>query len=315
MEEWRLHPSRRSRRNEICSATMFPRWGRSCARIVRCFRNLSLIGAQNHDHPRTQEETAQLPETWFSEVPGSLTDSEVRLFALLMVCHHRNNADAVAVTGFVDAPERTDVLGEWVQRVLASVGSTDFGNRLLNATKQRGNGIDLVGNALAGLPGVGQIARAPSRNSLSRYLDRIQRDSSRRLRMAYRRPLHGPARPCGKGGHSTRVSHAARRVAELLNGPDRETLADALITYTPSAERNPLRDGVPQVGTVLSVRIVPKTCQNFVVENLSKLCRRSTALNTMPIPERRRRPRSCPSRGSARSRARSPIQKCGCSPC
>jgi hypothetical protein len=181
----------------------------------------SILGAQHHAHPRTQEETAQLPEPWFSEVPGSLTYSEVRLFALLMVHHHISADDAV--------------LDEWAEQVLASVGSTDFGNRLLNATKQRGNSIELVSNALAGLPGVGQIAHAPSRNSLSRYLDRLHP----RVRLAGRRQLLGPARPGLKGGHTTRVAHAARRVAELLNGPDRETLADALITYTECDKRPP----------------------------------------------------------------------------
>ena len=52
----------------------------------------------------------ELPTTWFSEVPGTLTESEVRLFALLMVYHHLTVDDAV--------------LDGWVQRVLASAEST-----------------------------------------------------------------------------------------------------------------------------------------------------------------------------------------------
>ena len=93
----------------------------------------------------------ELPTTWFSAVPGTLTEPEVRLFALLMVYHHLTVDDAV--------------LGGWIQRVLASAGSTTPAPdvRLLsNAAKHRGRPLRLVANALAGLPGAGQIASPPS---------------------------------------------------------------------------------------------------------------------------------------------------------
>jgi hypothetical protein len=51
-----------------------------------------------------QERPTLLPITFFSEVPGSLSDAEVRLFALLMVYHHLTVDDAV--------------LDGWVQRVV-----------------------------------------------------------------------------------------------------------------------------------------------------------------------------------------------------
>jgi len=66
----------------------------------------------------------------------------VRLFALLLVHQHLSAEDTV--------------LGEWIQQVLASPGSSDVGRRLANAIKQRGlRCLKVVGSALAGLPGVG----------------------------------------------------------------------------------------------------------------------------------------------------------------
>ena len=80
----------------------------------------------------------ELPTTWFSEVPGTLTESEVRLFALLMVYHHLTVDDAV--------------LDGWVQRVLASAESTTLPpdvQLLSNAVKHRGRPVRLIANALA----------------------------------------------------------------------------------------------------------------------------------------------------------------------
>jgi hypothetical protein len=137
----------------------------------------------------------------------------VRLFALLLVHQHLSAEDTV--------------LDEWIQQVLASPGSSDVGRRLANATKQRGiRCLKVVGSALAGLPGVGQIAREPVPNDLMHYLIRLVVGGSKKA--ADRRPLLGPTYPCGRG-NSSRIAHAARRVAELLNGPDREILADALV--------------------------------------------------------------------------------------
>ena len=104
--------------------------------------------------------TAELPTTWFSEVPGSLTDSEVRLFAFLLVHQHLSAEDTV--------------LDEWIQQALASPGSPDVGRRLANATKQRGlRCLKVVGGALAGLLGVGQITQEPAPTELMHYLIRL----------------------------------------------------------------------------------------------------------------------------------------------
>ena len=155
--------------------------------------------------------------TWFCNAPGSLNQPEVRLFALLLLHHHLHAEDAV--------------LDEWIQRVLASAGSADVDRRLSYAAKQRGRCLKLAGNALAKLPGVGQIASPPPESNLAQYLNRLVLGSKK---AADRRPLLGPTKPCGKGNRS-RIAHAARRVAELLNGPDREILADALVEHTQCA--------------------------------------------------------------------------------
>ena len=127
----------------------------------------------------------ELPTTWFSEVPGTLTESEVRLFALLMVYHHLTVDDAV--------------LDGWVQRVLASAESTtpppDV-QLLSNAVKHRGRPVRLIANALAKLPGVGQIAPSPPESNLAQYLNRLVLGSKK---AADRWPLLGPTKPCGKG--------------------------------------------------------------------------------------------------------------------
>ena len=169
----------------------------------------------------------ELPTTWFSAAPGTLTETEVRLFTLLMVYHHLTADDAV--------------LGGWIQRVLASAGPTTPApdvQLLSNAAKHRGRPLRLVANALAGLPGAGKIASPPSEMNLTHYLNRLVVRGAKKA--ADRRPLLGPTNPCGVGNRS-RFSHAARRVAELLNGPDRETFADALIEHTESDDRSPLK--------------------------------------------------------------------------
>ena len=51
----------------------------------KLFGFVSLIGAQKPSRPHMQEETVELPTERFSDVPGTLAESEVRLFALLMV--------------------------------------------------------------------------------------------------------------------------------------------------------------------------------------------------------------------------------------
>ena len=83
----------------------------------------------------------ELPTTWFSNAPGSLSQSEVRLFALLLLHHHMHAEDAV--------------LDEWIQQAFASAGSTDVDHRLSYAAKQRGRCLKLAENALAGVPGGG----------------------------------------------------------------------------------------------------------------------------------------------------------------
>ena len=160
---------------------------------------------------------------WFSNAPGSLSQSEVRVFALLLLHHHLHAEDAV--------------LGEWIQRALASAGSTDVDHRLSYAAKQRFRCLKLVGNALAGVPGVGQIADPPSNSDLANYLNRLVLGLKK---VADRHLLLGPTKPCGVANRS-RFAHAARTVAELLNGPDRETPADALIEHTEPDDRSPLK--------------------------------------------------------------------------
>ena len=124
--------------------------------------------------------------------------------------------------------------------MLASAGSTTPApdvQLLSNAAKHRGRPLRLVANALAGLPGAGQIASPPSESYLAHYLERLVLGSKK---AANRRPLLGPTKPCGKGNRS-RIAHAARLVAELLNGPNRETFADALVEHTESDDRSPLK--------------------------------------------------------------------------
>ena len=111
---------------------------------------------------------------------------------------------------------------------------------LSNAAKHRGRPLRLVANALAGLPGAGQIASPPSESYLAHYLERLVLGSKK---AANRRPLLGPTKSCGKGNLS-RIAHAARRVDELLNGRNRETFADALVEHTESNDRSPLKANV-----------------------------------------------------------------------
>ena len=99
---------------------------------------------------------------WFNAVPGTLAEPYVRLFALLMVYHHLAVDDAV--------------FGGWIQRALASAGSTTPApdvQLLSNAAKDRGRPLRLIANVLAGLPGAGQVASPPSESYLAHYVERL----------------------------------------------------------------------------------------------------------------------------------------------
>ena len=90
-----------------------------------------------------------------------------------------------------------------------------------------------MGVVLEKLDGPGQTAIKPTRRNLVDYLDRLKMSTTRR-------PLRGPARPSGKGGFTSRVGHAARDVALLLNGPERERLLSFMVEVPIPKGRSPL---------------------------------------------------------------------------
>ena len=159
----------------------------------------------------------QLPEDWFSEEPGAVSDAEVRLFACLAV-------------DVISGPR----LDAWVQKVL-SVSATDHGNILGEALGCRAaDTLNTAAATLCRMPGAGQIATVPTKNALSNYLDRIRRQDGSKAKKAARgmTPLLGLPRPSGKGAHGTRCAAAVPRVAALLNdASERARLESATAEY------------------------------------------------------------------------------------
>ena len=165
----------------------------------------------------TQATVSPLPQTWFSEEPGSLSDGEVRLFACLAV----------------DTTARQK-LDAWIEEALAN--GKDNGV-LAEALKCRvEDTIEIAAAVLARLPGAGQIAAKPQWSAVRNYLRRIPRQSSK-ARDRSRSPLLGPPHPSGKGKHGTRCAAAVRRVAELLNDRGERARLEAAIEECARAER------------------------------------------------------------------------------
>ena len=130
----------------------------------------------------------ELPTEWFGDEPGSLTDSEVRLYAALLL-HH--------------APENE--INGWVSAVLSMERSASSSKLLPRALGQRGAGLEIAGVVLEQPDGPGQTAVAPTRSSLVHYLDRLKMSTARQ-------PLRGPRNSSGKS-FTSRIQHAARDVA------------------------------------------------------------------------------------------------------
>ena len=112
----------------------------------------------------------ELPTEWFGDEPGSLTVSEVRLYAVLLL--HA-------------CPD--DEINQWLSDVLSKERSADSKNVLLWALGRRNEtGLEIAGVVLEKLDGPGQTAIKPTRCNLVDYLDRLKMSTTRR-------PLRGPA--------------------------------------------------------------------------------------------------------------------------
>ena len=166
-----------------------------------------------------QEQPTPLPITFFSEAPGSLSDAEVRLFAFLAVdTNSRARLDAWIASSSNDGRDDGGVLAEALR---CRVKDT----------------LVIAGRVLAELPGAGQVADAPDGGELTRYLDRIRRQSSQ---VRQSRPLLGELLPSGKGKYGTRCAAAVPRVVELLqNSSERERLETATAALAPDLNRKP----------------------------------------------------------------------------
>ena len=129
-------------------------------------------------------------------------------------------------------------INQWLSDVLSKERSADSKNVLLWALSRRNETVlEIAGVVLEKLDGPGQTAIKPSRSNLADYLDRLKMSTTRR-------PLRGPARPSGKGGFTSRVGHAARDVALLLNGPERERLLSFMVEVPIPKGRSPLKAAV-----------------------------------------------------------------------
>ena len=150
-----------------------------------------------------------------------MTVSEVRLYAVLLL-HACPGGE----------------INQWLSDVLSKERSADSKNVLLWALSRRNETVlEIAGVVLEKLDGPGQTAIKPSRSNLADYLDRLKMSTTRR-------PLRGPARPSGKGGFTSRVGHAARDVALLLNGPERERLLSFMVEVPIPKGRSPLKAAV-----------------------------------------------------------------------